>query len=35
MDLDLVLKIEQPASLTAESSFDDRKNLRSENTLIA
>jgi len=25
-DLDLTLKIEQPASLTAESFFDDKKN---------
>jgi len=26
MDLDIALKIEQPASLTVESSSDDRKN---------
>ena len=26
MDLDLALRINQPASLTAESSSDDRKN---------
>jgi len=35
MDLDLALRIEQPASLTTESSSDDRRTLRSGNVLIA
>jgi len=35
MDLDLALRIEQPASLTTVSSPDDGRTLRSENALIA
>ena len=35
MDLDLVLRIEQPTSLTVESSSDDRKNIEKWDALIA